>query len=330
MPAISLIVPLYNAVRHLRACLDSVAGQTFDDFEVLLINDGSTDNTAEIVAEYCRQDARFRLITRPNGGVSAARNHGMDEASALFVAFLDQDDVLHPQALEILYQMIIRDEADVASFKIRFVPDDFKGDPDQKRLSVKDVVHTAVFSRTPAEDFFQNPKGGPIYIWNKLYRRKAIAGVSFPLGVQPAEDTVFTMKMLLTVKSMVSTDVSLLYYRENEASVSKQGITDKYVRSHALAAKEMERFFAEKNVADEALRRHLDFYLTRFIFKSLVSQPLRKIFGADRPERVEKAREFAVSLYRSGALKPKLLGFKKALACKLYLTRHDRLAKFLV
>lgn len=148
--------------------------------------------------------------------------------------------------------------------------------------------------------------------------------------MQPAEDTVFTMKMLLTVKNMISTDARLLYYRENDASVSKQGITEKYVRSHALAAEEMERFFAGLTNADESLRRHLAFYLTRFIFKSLVSQPLRKIFGPDRRQRVDAARDYAAAFYRSGALKPELLGRKKALACRLYFGRHDRLAKFLV
>ena len=238
--------------------------------------------------------------------------------------------MLHPQALEILYRMICRDGADVSAFKIRFVPDNFAGDPAPERFDAEEVVRDAVFSRAPTADFFRDRKGGPIYIWNKLYRREAIAGVTFPLGVQPAEDTVFTMKMLLTVKNMISTDARLLYYRENDASVSKQGITEKYVRSHALAAEEMERFFAGLTNADESLRRHLAFYLTRFIFKSLVSQPLRKIFGPDRRQRVDAARDYAAALYRSGALKPELLGRKKALACRLYFGRHDRLAKFLV
>lgn len=330
MPAISLIIPLYNAVRHLRGCLNSVKAQTFTDFEVLLINDGSTDGTVDMAEACCRGDNRFRLITQANGGVSAARNRGMAEARAPFVAFLDQDDMLHPQALEILYRMICRDGADVSAFKIRFVPDNFAGDPAPERFDAEEVVRDAVFSRAPMADFFRDRKGGPIYIWNKLYRREAIAGVTFPPGVQPAEDTVFTMKMLLTVKNMVSTDARLLYYRENDASVSKQGITEKYVRSHALAAEEMERFFAGLTNADESLRRHLAFYLTRFIFKSLVSQPLRKIFGPDRRQRVDAARDYAAAFYRSGALKPELLGRKKALACRLYFGRHDRLAKFLV
>ena len=329
MPEISLIVPLYNAVRHLRPCLDSVKAQTFKDFEVLLINDGSTDETAEIAGEYCRQDPRFRLITQENGGVSSARNRGLKEAASPFVAFLDQDDMFHPQALEILYEMICRHNADVAAFQILFVPDDYAGDPAPEHFDAVAVAGKASFSDTPLKDFFRDRKGLPIYIWNKLYRRPAIAGVEFPLGVQPAEDTVFTMKMLLTVKSMVSTDIRLLYYRENDASVSKQGITEKYVRSHAKAAFELEHFFAASSV-DGAVRKNLDFYLTRFIFKSLVSQPLRKIIGVDRQERLDRARAYAAELFRSGAFKPRLLGAKKALACKLYLTRHDRLAKILV
>ncbi len=330
MPAISLIIPLYNAVRHLRACLDSVKAQTFTDLEVLLINDGSTDGTLSIAEKYACENPMFRLITQENGGVSAARNCGISKAQSPFVAFLDQDDVLHPQALEILYRMICRDNADVAAFQIHFVPDAFVADASPENFAVDKVVREATFSRTPIADFFGHRKGGAIYVWNKLYRREAIAGIDFPQGVQPAEDTVFTMKTLLTIKNMVSTDARLLYYRQNEDSVSKQGITDKYVRSHALAAEEMERFFASLSDVDDKLRQNLDFYLTRFIFKSLVSQPLRKIFGANRKQRVDAARKYAAMFYQSGALKPQLLGSRKNMACKLYLSGHDRWAKFLV
>lgn len=160
MPAISLIIPLYNAVRHLRGCLNSVKAQTFTDFEVLLINDGSTDGTVDMAEACCRGDNRFRLITQANGGVSAARNRGMAEARAPFVAFLDQDDMLHPQALEILYRMICRDGADVSAFKIRFVPDNFAGDPAPERFDAEEVVRDAVFSRAPTADFSATVKAG--------------------------------------------------------------------------------------------------------------------------------------------------------------------------
>ncbi len=329
MPKISLIIPLYNAVRHLRPCLDSVTRQSFADFEVILVNDGSTDGTAEIVEEYCRRYPYFRLINQKNGGVSAARNRGMAESNAPFLAFLDQDDLLHPQALEILYQMAEVTAADVAAFRICLVPDDFAGDPQPQHFNVAEAAAAAHFSCSPITDFFQTVKGGPIYIWNKLYRRAALGDVEFPLGVQPAEDTVFTLKMLLTVKTLVSTDLQLLYYRNNDASVTKQGITEKYVRSHALAAGEIKRFIDGLSLHDQWLCRRLDFYLSRFIFKSLISQPLRLISGPDRSRRLETSRELAATFLQNGALKPSLLGWKKALLCRLYFKRCYRAAKFL-
>ena len=329
MPKISLIVPLYNAHRHLRACLDSILAQSFQDMEVLLINDGSTDQTEQIVQEYCTKDKRLRLINQVNGGVSSARNRGMHEARAEYVAFLDQDDVLHPQAMEILYQLSIKYKTDVSAFKIEFVPDSFIASTEQEQYDIRQTVDNARLVKAPMKDFFANFKGSQIYIWNKLYKLSAIKGIEFPLTVQPAEDTVFTLKILLTVKNIVFTDARLLYYRKNDDSVSTQGVTEKYVRSHALAAKEMEKFFSSF-IQDKWLKEHLDFYLSRFIFKSLVSQPLRLISGENRSERVDRARQYALELYQSGGLKPQLLGFRKNLACQLFFKKHDQLAKFLV
>lgn len=329
MPEISLIVPLYNAGRHLRACLDSVLGQTFQNMEVLLINDGSTDETEQVAQEYCAKDARLRLINQANGGVSAARNRGMREAGAPYIAFLDQDDVLHPQAMEILHGLMEKYQTDEVAFKIEFVPDSFVAPATFEQYDVEQVTKNARLVESPMKDFFANYKGGQIYVWNKLYKLSAIKGIEFPLTVQPAEDTVFTLKTLLTIKNIVFTDAKLLFYRKNDDSVSKQGITEKYVRSHAVAAKEMENFF-KPFAQDRWLAPHLDFYLSRFIFKSLVSQPLRLILGENRRERVERARQYAFELYQSGALKPNLLGFRKNLACKMFFKKHDKLAKFLV
>ena len=96
MPKVSLIIALYNAERYLRDCLDSVCGQTFEDFECLCVNDGSKDKTAEIVAEYTKRDKRFVLINQENQGCSMARNTGLENAKAPYVMLLDQDDLFHP------------------------------------------------------------------------------------------------------------------------------------------------------------------------------------------------------------------------------------------
>jgi glycosyltransferase involved in cell wall biosynthesis len=97
---VSVVVPSYNASRHIREALESVLGQTYSSFEVIVVDDGSKDDTAAIVADYSRRDSRIRLVSQPNSGVGAARNRGMAEASGEFIAPLDADDIWYPEKLE--------------------------------------------------------------------------------------------------------------------------------------------------------------------------------------------------------------------------------------
>ena len=97
MPAVSIIIPVYNVEKYLRRCLDSVLGQTFPDWEAICVNDGSPDGSRAIVEEYAKADPRFILYDKPNGGLSDARNFGLSKAGGEYVVFLDSDDFIHPQ-----------------------------------------------------------------------------------------------------------------------------------------------------------------------------------------------------------------------------------------
>lgn len=111
---VRLIVPVYNGATFLRECLESIKCQTFASFSVLIVDDGSTDNSPEIANEFCRQDRRFQLICTPNRGVSAARNLGIDSAIEKYIGFVDADDCLYPAALEKLTDALCRNDAQVA------------------------------------------------------------------------------------------------------------------------------------------------------------------------------------------------------------------------
>lgn len=330
MVQISLIIPLYNAEKYLRACLDSVANQSFRDFEALLVNDGSTDATAEIAAEYAENYACFRLINQPNSGVSAARNAGIAASDTPFFALLDQDDVLHPQALESLYAAICQTKADVAAFEIETVAEDFVlSDPNKYAIENLPIE----FLSSPIERFFADKKGTSILVWNKLYRRSVMQDIFFPLGVQPAEDTVFTLKTLFRVKNAALIKAPFLFYRRSDTSVMKQGITEKYIRAHALAAEEMQRYFFADDVCklSPKNRERMRFYLSRFIFKSLISQPLRRTGkGAESREKLALAHRLVSELVAVGAPDFSLLGWRKALACRLFLAKHYFAASLLV
>ena len=116
MPAISVIIPIYNVEKYLRRCLDSMLAQTFTDWQAVCVNDGSPDGCAEILAEYAARDARFTIVTKENGGLSDARNAGMGAAVGEYILYLDSDDFIHPQTLEIAYYFAQRDNSDIVSF----------------------------------------------------------------------------------------------------------------------------------------------------------------------------------------------------------------------
>ena len=106
--AISVIIPIYNVEKYLPRCLESVINQSFSNIEIICVNDGSTDNSGKILAKFGAKDARFRIITQDNQGLSASRNNGMEIASGSYIFFLDADDFLHPQALEIFYNTALQ------------------------------------------------------------------------------------------------------------------------------------------------------------------------------------------------------------------------------
>ena len=115
MPRLSVVVPIYNVEEFLGPCLDSIAGQTFGDLEVVLVNDGATDNSRAIAAAYTERDPRFKLVDRPNGGLSAARNTGIEHASGDYLAFVDSDDLLPPNAYELMVGSLEKTGSDIAS-----------------------------------------------------------------------------------------------------------------------------------------------------------------------------------------------------------------------
>ena len=328
MPAISLIIPLYNAEKYLRPCLDSAKNQTFEDIEIICINDGSTDNTADIVNEYVAEDSRFRLIEQENAGCSMARNHGLKSAMSPYVALLDQDDVLHPQAMEVLHHLITKYNADVAEFVNETVPDDFvMSNPPHYDI---DKI-PAEFSQDAFHFWFRNPRGGSVLVWNRLYKKDAIAGIEFPQDIQPAEDTIFTLKVMFHVLSIVHTDTKLLYYRDSSTSVMNQGKTDKYVRAHALAAQVIYEYFIKSGLAEGRRREQINRYLARFIFKSLVSQPLRLVRDKSRRREFWNFAKSCVALLsQGGAYQPRLLGWRFNLASKLFLNGYYRTARLFV
>ena len=246
---ISVVVPVYNVEQYLRQCVDSVLGQTFRDFELILIDDGSTDGSGVICDQYASQDARVKVIRQRNGGVASARNAGLDVASGEYAFFVDSDDYLHEKTLETLLQALIANDADVAFCDFRKI--DARGKIIANLAATAPADGDAVFT---SEAAVEKLAGENAFIWNvvwnKLYKAELLKGLRFPL-VKMCEDDFFTYKTILASAKLAFVSQKLYFYRQNPQSLT-QGNARQFVGLFALEGKLAQTSYFEKRRLLEA------------------------------------------------------------------------------
>ena len=223
MIPISIIVTVYNEQEFLVECLDSILGQTFREFELICVDDGSTDGSPQLLEEYAHRDSRISIITQENQGVSGARNSGFDVARGEYVLFLDADDFFEPTFFERVYAQAETDNADVVLVRFRYAreggsllvesPGSLRTDllPKNMPFSATDAQHSLFRLTTPAA-------------WNKLFRRGFLLeeGLRFDPSLVRAEDLAFTYCGLMLAKRISVVDETMINYREPSDS-SVQG-----------------------------------------------------------------------------------------------------------
>ena len=216
-PEVSVLVPIYNVEKYLEQCLSSLSGQTFGDFEVICINDGSTDGSRAIVRRFCDADPRFRVIDKPNSGYGDSMNRGLAAARGRYVAILESDDFFEPGALEALHAAAGRTGADVVKADFYL----YWSAPEERRELFR-IVDEREAGRTmaPLDDlavFFRKPS-----IWSALYRRDFLEenGIRFlPTPGASYQDAGFSFKVWASARSVAFlADPVLNYRQDNEAS----------------------------------------------------------------------------------------------------------------
>ena len=325
MPKISIILPLYNAEKYLIPCLESVKNQTFEDFECLCINDGSSDKTQEIVDGYAKDDSRFVPIIQENAGCSEARNTGLRSAKAPYIMFLDQDDFFHPQAAETLLYLIEKHKTDVASFTFKCIDNDFdvKSAPKYDIPSLRTTLSEDVF-----DDFLTDLTRRSVVVWTRIYKKDSIKGLFFPKDVQPAEDTTFTLKVFHKIKSIVWIDEPLLFYRAgNETSVLAEKITERYINAHIGAAYAIKEHFVDKNLSDTH-KKHIESYIADLVYKTCISQVIRWTKGGvDRKRFISFSYPMVQKLIDENIFKISSLKFRRQIAANLFVKKCYKLSR---
>lgn len=221
LPLISVVVPVYNVKSYLSSCIESVLNQTYQNFEIILVNDGSTDGSTEICHEYVQKDIRVILIEQSNQGVSAARNIALQKAQGEYITFLDSDDMLSFNALEIMMDNILKNQADIC------ICGTIMKSP-VRSVNINPFDVTTLFKKK--ELIFQYISTNMISptVWAKMYNAKLFDGLSFP--VDKIHEDVYIMPELFH-RSNLSVCISESLYIQNirEGSIMRSRFSNKYL-----------------------------------------------------------------------------------------------------
>ena len=215
MAIISIIVPVYNAEKYLSRCIDSILRQTFADFELILVNDGSSDKSKEICEKYSGSDPRIKLINQKNSGVSAARNTGLDNASGEYIGFVDSDDFIEKNMYEELYNILKKTGADISVCGIKDV---FSEETGNFQKSENKVL---TFDVKSALECILSGKLLTMYSVNKLYKRELFENLRYPVG-KIYEDTVLSVQIFSKCNKIAYSPAILYYYFRNPGSITFQ------------------------------------------------------------------------------------------------------------
>ena len=215
----SIIIPAYNAEAYLQRCLDSIFSQEFDDFEVIVINDGSSDGTSVLLDGYTSKHSNLHILSQNNQGMATARNRGLDAAQGDYILFVDSDDELMPQALSILAPQLTGE--DIVGFGTRIYNEqtgtniDFQlSTNDSKQYSGWDYFNLYRLKSTPVHF---------VCIWQRVYRRAFLAenNMHFVDGLRRAEDDLFTTMVMLHARSIKTIADTLYIYHVRKGSITR-------------------------------------------------------------------------------------------------------------
>ncbi|WP_270568128.1 glycosyltransferase, partial [Clostridium beijerinckii] len=259
MCKLSIIVPIYNVERYLDKCIDSILNQSFKDFELILVDDGSPDKCGDICNSYSKLDRRIKVIHKQNGGLSSARNAGLDIAVGEYIAFVDSDDWINGDMYDTLYCIAKENNADIVQCRFKKVYNDIEEYVEiSKKVNIIDKIEALTNLIAYGEMHVQS-----VVTWNKIYKRMLFDDIRFPQG-KIHEDEFTTYKFFYKSKKIVLCDDELYYYRQVDNSIMNTKFNKKRL-DYLDALEEMYNFFKQnKKLHNLVMIRYIDSYRTYY------------------------------------------------------------------
>lgn len=248
MPEISVIIPVYNSQDYLKDCIESILAQSFSDWELIIVDDGSTDGSGPICQDYAKKDSRIKSIAKPNGGLSSARNAGLDIALGKYIFFIDSDDELYPHSLDHLYSVALKNNADITIGKPAYT--ESKPFVDFSRPHVRLVSPRQLC----IDILYQKPGTDNSACW-RLFRRSLFDNLRFYNGWY--EDLEIFHKLLMRAERVAVSDCTVYFYRKHTGSFINSwsdgrrdivkvtdGIIKQYADDHEMKKAAHSRYFS--------------------------------------------------------------------------------------
>lgn len=288
MPEISIIVPIYNVEKYLKRCVDSILSQKFTDFELILVDDGSSDKCPKICDEYLQKDSRVRVIHKENGGQADARNAGLEVAEGKYIGFVDSDDFIHPQMYELLHAVSIIHDAGIVQCEFyRFNENENTG-PFQDET----VSSMRIMSKEEYLDAFypENCYAVTSTVCNKLYKNTIFRELRFPLGQYYEDGSVLLETLDICAKSygnIILLPNQLYWYMQRKGSTMHSAYSPKWFQGTNNNNNNNLYFFRKKNNI-QMVQYALDDYLTRFSKDKLCVELLHREFKTEFEETQNK------------------------------------------
>lgn len=242
---ISIVIPVYNVEKYIEECLDSIINQTYDNIEIILIDDGSTDNSGNLCDEYARKDKRIKVVHKKNAGASDARNKGIALSTGKYIAFVDADDLIHKNYIRILLEIIREKLADIAVGGYSLFQD--KKECQDKLFDKNYLSETEILSDKHLYDdsFIKNETMILTVPWGKLFKKELWEGIEYPVG-KINEDTFTSYKVMENAKRVAFLKEPIYYWRNNPDSVTRSKFSLKYLHGLEAFQEQLEYFKYKK------------------------------------------------------------------------------------
>ena len=288
---ISVIVPVYNVEEYIRRSIDSVLSQTFDNFELILIDDGSTDGTGKICDEYAIKDSRVKVIHKENGGGSSARKTGIDAAVGRYIMFMDSDDAYTKDCLEKAHQTIVKENVDIVQFnyyKTATIENVTPfGTGEVKTFEGRDALLQIMTGKSP--NAFNN------LLWCKIYKSEIVKKPKYNLTIRTNNDVPVIARVFYYSEKVATLDLPLYYYVQRNDD-KNQSITDqlkksreKFILSHIKSFSDVSSFFKDKDneMYKASLKNLIAFCLSAVKEKGLSKQGKKQAIWVIKQHKIK-------------------------------------------